>query len=669
MRRLILFVAVLAGCGDRPPAACSGLCTPPHLSTLALVAGQPGGNGWVDGAGSAAHFADPWMVTGDGAGHLYVIDGSIVRAVDTATAAVSTLAGTFGVVGGVDGVGPAAQFFQPNGVAVAAGTVYLADTENHTIRTIDVQSGAVTAWAGALGVAGTDDGPLAAARFREPEGLALDGSGNLYVADTDNDTIRKIVIATGTVSTLAGAVGVAGTTDGVGSAARFNKPRALAWDGGGTLYVVDSLNASIREVALADGTVTTRATLPSTPAGVAAVGGDVLASLADHRIVRIDAAGTVTTVAGAAGASGFADGSGAEARFFRPAGLVVDGDRVYVCDDGNYVLRLLTLSTGAVTTVAGAWPTGTSDGTGSAARFFAPQAIAVDGAGSAAYVADTNNQTVRKLVLATGEVTTLAGAAGQAMYADGAAGDARFNTPSGIAWDDAARRLYVADTANRSIRVVDAATGAVSTLPTNGAPGAGFARFNAPTGLALAGGHLYVSDAQDHVVDGVDLATNLVTIVAGSPRVAGASDGVGKLARFNAPAGLASDGKGALYVADVLNSAVRKVELASGTVTTVAGVIGVQGSDDGAATTAHLAYPLGVTVDALGDLFVADSLNALVRRVDLKASTMTTVIGVPKLAGVRLGPLPAQLGSPTAVALAPDGSLLVVSESAVLVAH
>src|SRR5262249_20707626 len=154
--------------------------------------------------------------------------------------------GTFGVVGGMDGVGPAAQLFQPNGIAVAGGTVYFADTENHAIRTIDLSSHAVTTWAGALGVAGTDDGPIASARFREPEGLAADGSGNLYVADTDNNTIRKIVIATGTVTTLAGTAGMTGATDGVGAAALFNKPRAIAWDGGGKLYVVDSLNDSIR---------------------------------------------------------------------------------------------------------------------------------------------------------------------------------------------------------------------------------------------------------------------------------------------------------------------------------------------------------------------------------------------------------------------------------------
>ncbi len=662
----LAFVASVAACGH-PAPTCSGLCVSPSLSTLDLVAGQPGGSGWVDGVGADVHFADPWTFAGDGAGTLYLADGSLIRTIDEASATVTTLAGSFGVVGGVDGVGPAAAFYQPGGLALVGGTLYVCDTENHAIRAIDVATATVTTFAGMIGTAGSNDGDVATARFREPEGLAYDGAGSLYVADVDNNTIRQIVLATGAVTTVAGTAGVAGNADGVGAAASFNKPKALAFDGAGQLYIVDSLNSSIRALALADGTVTTRAAFALPPIGVASDGADVLATLGDHRLARIDPAGTVTTVAGLINQSGFVDGAAGDARFFRPAGLWVEGGHVFVADDGNYAIRSVALADGTVTTELGAISAGTTDGIGAAARFFAPQGLAA--AGTTAYVADTDNHTLRSVDLPSGAVTTLAGAAGQATYADGNGSDARFNTPIGVALDEGAHQLYVADSGNRSIRAVDLKSGAVSTLPTNGAPGSMFARFNTPSGLARDGTHLYVSDSSDHVVVAIDLGTNLVTPVAGSPRVAGASDGVGAQARFNAPSALAADGSGALYVADTLNDAVRKIDLATGTVTTVAGVLGIQGSDDGPAATAHFAQPSALAVDGVGDLYVGDSLNGVVRRIDLKGGTVSTVIGALKQSGVRTGPLPAQLGQPTALALTPDAQLLVVSENALLVAH
>ncbi|MCU1282900.1 MAG: Serine/threonine-protein kinase PknD [bacterium] len=667
MRPLIALVLIAAVPACGPPApSCTGVCVAPALTTLALVAGQPGGPGSVDGSGAAVHFADPWTFAGDGAGKLYVIDGSIIRAVDETTGTVTTLAGSYGGVGGVDGVGPAAQFFQPGGMALAGGTLYVCDTENHAIRAIDPSTAAVTTFAGALTQGGFNDGDAASARFREPEGLVSDGAGNLYVADTDNNTIRRIALATGAVTTLAGTAGVAGNADGLGPAASFSKPKMLAADGG-HVYVVDSGNASIRSIALADGSVTTRATFALTPVGVAVDGPDLLATLADHRIARIDAAGGVTTLAGAANASGFADGAAADARFFRPAGLWVESGRVLVADDGNYAVRSVALADGATTTLYGAVSAGASDGSGADARFFVPQGLAVDGA--SAYLADTDNHTIRRVDLQSGAVTTIAGAVGQASYADGSGADARFNTPIGVALDDGGHRLYVVDSGNRSIRAVELASGAVTTLPTNGAPGSMFARFNSPAGLARDGALLYVSDSADHVIVAVDLATNLVTHVAGSPRVAGASDGDSTKARFNAPAGLAADGRGALYVADVLNDAVRKIDLKSGTVTTVAGVLGIRGADDGAATSAHFNAPNALAVDGLGHLFVADQLNALVRRVDTSPGQVTTVVGTVGLPGVRLGALPAQLGAPTALALTPEGHLLIVAENALLVAR
>ncbi len=670
MRRayVLALLAFVAACGGHGKTPCTGLCVSPMLSTLDILAGQPGGSGAVDGVGSAVHFSDPWTFAGDGAGTLYLLDGSTVRTIDEATATVTTLAGTPGATGGADGVGSAASFFQPSGVTLANGTVYICDTENHAIRALDVATATVTTYAGAIGQAGLNDGDVASARFREPEGIVTDGAGNLYIADVDNNTIRKIVIATGQVTTIAGTPAMAGNVDGVGAAALFNKPKGMAADGAGHLYIVDSLNSSVRVLTLADDSVVTRASFALPPIGVAADGADIRVTTGDNRVVRIDPTGVVTTVAGALNLSGFVDGAAADARFFRPAGLWVESGRILVADDGNYVVRAISRDAApTVSTWLGALSAGSSDGPASSARFFAVQGIAV--AGGTAYVADTDNHTIRAVDLGSGAVTTLAGAAGQASYADGTGGDARFNTPIGLALDAAGQHLYVADSGNRSIRAVELASGAVTTLPTNGAPGSGFARFNAPSGLARDGTHLYVSDSSDHVIVAVDLGTNLVSAVAGTPRVAGANDGVGAKARFNAPAGLTLDGHGALYVADTLNDAIRKIDLASNTVTTVAGALGVTGGDDGPPTMARFAQPGALAADGVGDLFVADTLNETVRHVDLASGTVSTVIGVLGKTGVRTGPLPAQLGPPTALALTADAKLLLASENALLEAH
>jgi sugar lactone lactonase YvrE len=665
----IAVCAGLAGCGSPAAStpACIGVCSAPSWTRLDLLAGQPGGSGLVDDVGAAVHFSDPWTFAGDGRGSLWIADASVIRAADEATATVTTLAGRFGSIGGSDGVGPAASFFQPGGMALFDGTIYLCDTENHALRTIDVATGAVALYAGAIGVPGTDDGPIATARFREPEGIISDGLGNLWVADVDNDTIRRIEIPSGMVSTVAGQVGVDGNGDGVGLGATFHKPKQMALDDAGNLYIVDYLNASIRKMSLADFSVTTLATFPLAPNGVAVVGDEVWAALADHTIARIDAAGDVATVAGASNVIGFADGTGGDARFFLPAGLWTEPDRVLVADDGNCAVRAIARDSGAVTTILGAIAAGASDGAGGQARFAAPQGLAV--AGDVAWIADSGNDTIRRVEMSTGAVTTVAGAAGQASYADGVGGDARFDTPLAVALDAAAGLLYVADSGNRSIRAVDLATAAVTTLTLTGAPDSSFVRFATPSGLALDGTRLYVSDSADHVVVAVDLLTRVVFGVAGTARVAGSSDGRGALARFNSPSALVADGRGALYVADTLNDAVRKIDLGSGGVSTLAGLPGYTGADDGPTSLARFARPVALALDGLGDLFVADSANSVVRLVAIDASLVSTPIGSIAQSGVALGPLPAQLGAPTALALTPDARLVVASESALLIAH
>ena len=209
-------------------------------------AGAAGLTGSADTAGT---FGSPFFLAQDSSGNVYVSDAInfTVRKI-AAGGAVSTLAGTAGVLGSVDGTGAAARFVGPAGIAVdAAGTVYVSDSDNHTIRQITA-AGVVSTLAGSAGVSGSADGVGSAARFFLPSGLALDGAGNLYVADCINHTIRKIAIATATVTTLAGQAGSVGYADGAGTAARFNFPFGLAIDGSGNLVVGDLGNSTLRRV-------------------------------------------------------------------------------------------------------------------------------------------------------------------------------------------------------------------------------------------------------------------------------------------------------------------------------------------------------------------------------------------------------------------------------------
>jgi len=325
---------------------------------------------------------------------------------------VTTLAGTAGVSGSADGTGSAARFYHPFGVAVdGTGNVYVAEWDNSTIRKI-TPGGVVTTLAGTAGVTGSADGTGSAARFNGPIGVAVDGTGNVYVGDFFNSTIRKIT-PDGVVTTLAGTAGVSGSADGTGSAARFYLPTGVAVDGTGNVYVADQANHTIRKI---------------TPAGV------------------------VTTLVGTAGASGSADGTGSAARFHHPAGMAVDGTgNVYVTDSTNHTIRKITPA-GVVTTLAGtAGASGSADGTGSAARFWQPYGVAVDGAGDV-YVADDLNHTIRKITPA-GVVTTLAGTAGASGSADGTGSAARFYRPNGVAVDGTGG-VYGADTFNHTIRKI-----------------------------------------------------------------------------------------------------------------------------------------------------------------------------------------------------------------------
>ena len=318
-------------------------------------------------------------------------------------------------------------FSRATGVAVNPnGIIYVADFARHTIRQIGAE-GMVHDLAGEAGETGTADGAGIVARFDHPADVAIGGDGNIYVADTNNHTIRKITPG-GVVSTLAGRAGESGSADGPASSARFKYPTSIALDGAANIYVADFANHTIRKI---------------TPEGV------------------------VSTLAGLAGEPGSADGTGDAACFNQIHGVAVDrAGYVYAADFGNHTLRKITPD-GVVTTLAGLAETpGSVDGVGNTARFCAPYDVTVDAAGTL-FVADTSNHTIRK-VTSAGEVGTLAGLAGNVGSTDGIASEARFAVPAGVTLDQAGN-VYVADFGNQTIRKITPEA-VVSTLPVQTAP-------------------------------------------------------------------------------------------------------------------------------------------------------------------------------------------------------
>lgn len=649
--------------------------------TVSTLAGTPGLSGTSSTQGM---FSTPYGIARDSNGNFYVadLDNYTIRKV-TAGGVVSTLAGLAGTPGTADGVGAAARFQGPAAVVCEGSTnLYVSDYGGHTIRKIVIATGAVTTLAGQPGVSGSVDGVGSNARFDKPFGIALDGAGSLFVSDSGNSTLRAITIATGAVTTFAGSPGVQGSLDGTGTAARFRTPMGLSSDVGGNLIVADYFANTIRRVT-PSAVVTTLAGVSgaaghadglnarfSAPLGVVVdpATNNIYISEPAGYIRRIGVDGSVSTLCGSPAGAGLANGVGGSVRLGFPSGIVVDGasNTLLVTEISGSCIRRITFGG------ASSWWAGTPGQSGSADSvgvFLNPSCPAIDASGNV-FVADANNHVIRK-VTPDGKVTTFAGSVGVSGSTDGFGANARFNGPGGLVIDSAGN-LYVADTTNHTVRKITS-TGSVTTIAgsagvsgTTDGSGAN-ARFSSPFGITVdaAGANLYVTDFQGHTLRKVVISGGVVTTLAGVGGVSGSTDGIGTAAKFNSPVSVSITADGAaLYVADFSSYTIRKVTLSSSNVTTVAGVAGTFGTADGTGSAARFRFPRAVLCDASGNVFIADRGNATMRKMTPSFAVTTLAGSAGNLGAVDGAGSAARFITPSGLALGAGGVLFVADQSA-----
>ena len=674
--RLVLALALLTtslvGVFSRPAYAVSG-------SDIIITVAGNGGTGFSGDGGQAtsAMLNSSQGVAADVVGNLYIADteNHRIRKVD-AGGKITTVVGNGSAGYNGDGISAtSAMLNRPYGVAVdAAGNLYIADTWNSRIRKVD-SSGKITTVVGngSAGYSG-DGGPATSARLNVPFDVVVDAAGNLYI--NDNSRIRK-VNSGGIITTVAGNGGYIYNGDGIPATSAGLNPQGMALDAAGNLYIADSSNHRIRKVdsggiittvvgngspsSIGDGGPATSAMIAS-PKGVAVdrAGNLYIADEWNSRIRKVDSAGIITTVAG--NGSQVFNGDGIPATSATtpvPQGVAIDTiGNLYIIDIANQRIRKVVV-TEIITTVAGNGGSGyNGDGIlATSAMLNNPQGVAVDVAGNL-YIVDIANQRIRK-VDRFGKITTVAGNGGSGYNGDGIlATSAMLSSPQGVAVD-VAGNLYIADTYNQRIRKVDSG-GIITTVAGNGGIGyngdgisATSAMFAYPFGVAVdVAGNLYIADTFNQRIRKVN-SDRIITTVAGNDSSGYNGDNIpATTATLRGPWGVAVDTAGNLYIADRNNSRIRKVS-SGGIITTVAGNGGSgYNGDNIPATSAAIGPPQGVAVDTAGNLYIADTANNRIRKVN-SSGIITTIAGNGSASynGDGIPATSAMLNTPTSVAV------------------
>jgi uncharacterized protein (TIGR03437 family) len=660
---------------------------------LTVVAGN-GRAGYSGDGGPAiqASINAPQALAFDADGNLLIADthGNRVRKV-TPDGIITTLAGTGeGGYSGEGGPASAAALSLPDGVAAdSAGNVYIADYGNNVVRRVDPQ-GIITTFAGTGKAGYSGDGKSAIlAQLNQPYDVSTDAKGNLYIADNGNNVVRR-VDTSGTITTVAGNGSFGNAVEGVkATATPLASPQGVVADAAGNIYIADSNTSVIRRVD-ASGTIRTYAggggsrfysapgpalqALLKSPVhvSIAPDGSLLIADKGQFMVFQVTPGGALTAVAGYSPNFNPLDGGPATSGLLtRPYGAAIDAaGNIFIADSGNHRIRKVAMTDAgsAITTVAGNGVPGASgDGIQATnASIDTPEFIAVDRSGNL-YISDTFTHRIRKVTPA-GVISTVAGNGQLGSGGDGQqASSAQLAFPQGLAFD-AAGNLYIADTQNQKIRRVTP-NGVISTFAGNGK--SGFAGDNGPaTGASLnqpwdvtvdLAGNVYIADVNNLRIRRVDL-NGVITTFAGDPNGSFA-DGIPALkALFAFPSGVTTDSAGNVYIADRFAHHIRKVSLATGTIATVAGSNGPgYNGDGGQAVRALLNDPIKAVVDAAGDIFIVDSANNRLREVLASRPAFTAMPASVSLVGTSAGPLTAVV--PVNLASAVPGLAFTASRS------
>jgi hypothetical protein len=696
------------------------------------------GNGYIgySGNGGPATLAMlnyPFNVAVDGSGNVFFSDqgNNVIREVVKATGTIVTVAGTPGGGGyGGDG-GPATSAYlnQPNGVAVdASGNLFISDWHNNRIREVYKATGDITSIVGTgnPGYSG-DGGAAVVAQVDFPGGVAVDGSGNVFIGDSSNERVREVASGTGIITTVAGTGSTGfGGDGGPATSALLDLPYGVAVDASGNLFIADSYNHRIREVLITptlgtlsatawtvnqpgfsgsvaivggtapygnlsaaglppgltaalsrstitlSGTPTTAGTYSNVTLSIQDAGGIIASRTFTSIINSVPTLGTLSPTQWIAGVTGYtgtipvSGGTGpltvvAQSNLSPGLSAAVSGtsiiftgipttpgtygnvqltvgDAAGASASGTYSITINAPAPGSILTIAGNGNPayGGDGGPANLARLNEPWSVAVDGSGNV-FIADFYNSRVREIVKATGNIVTVAGTGATAYNGDGGpATSAALYWPTGVAVD-ASGNLFIADYYNNRIREVVKATGNIITVAGNGswsdsgdggpATAAGLA---APEGVAVdASGNIFIADSYTNRIREVVQATGTIVTVAGTGTLGYSGDnGPATAAILYNPTGVAVDSSGNLYIADSGNTRVREVVQATGTIITIAGTgsFGYSG-DGGLATAAMLNSPAAVTVDSSGNVFIADASNYCIREVLQSSGAIVTVAG------------------------------------------